>query len=213
MKANDLINSIKAQNLESTVFIIGGGPSLLKYLPDHTVLNNRPVIALNNAYTLFPRALLCHFADRTWWLWHRDKLHTQFKNPITTCASPSVFSNAEFDKYGVSTFYHGNRKGGFSEEKGKLNGNNAGHQAINLCVHLGFKDIILLGFDMNPTARKTHWHEGHKRPTNVGNYEGTMIPGLKDLVPFQGKLGFTVHNTNPESNLKHFTFTDINNWI
>lgn len=213
MKPNDLINSIKNQNLGPTVFIIGGGPSLLKTLPDRSVLNNHPVIATNNAYMIFPKALLCHFADRTWWLWHRDKLHTQFENPVSTCATPSVYNNVEFDKYNIVTFYHGERKGGFSEEKGKLSGNNAGHQAINIAAHLGFTNIILLGFDMNPTGKTSHWHDGHKRPTNLGNYEGTMIPGLKMLVPFQGKLGFTVYNTNPESNLKCFQFTDINEWI
>ena len=213
MKPIELVNLIKSQNLGDTVFIIGGGPSLLKYLPDRGVLDGRPVIATNNAYTIFPNAIVSHFADRTWWMWHKDKLHTQFKGPITTCSTSSSHQNNDFNKWGITVFGQGERKGGISTVSGKLNGNNTGHQAINLAVNFGFQKIILLGFDMSPDSKTSHWHEGHKRPTNRGNYEGTMIPGMKQIVPFQEQLNFTVYNTNYESHLKCFAFTDIKEWI
>ena len=212
-KAADLIDALRAKHEGQNVFIIGGGPSLLSVLPDKTLLDDKNVIGTNNAYQFFPNAILTHFADRTWWMWHREKLQAQFKNPITSPAASNTIQTRDMEKFGVTVFQHGDRKGGYATERYKVNGNNAGHQAINIAGHIGFKNIILIGFDMHPTNPKTHWHDGHNRATNKSNYAGTMIPGLVNLVPFQETVGFKVWNTNKESHLKCFDFTDINEWL
>ena len=214
MKATEFIEhfTVKHQGQE-TVFIIGGGPSVLKVLPDTHVLDGKNVIATNNAYQIFPDAMFVWFADRTWYMWHRDNELKNFKNPIASPAAANEPQRKDFHQFGVTPFGHGDRNGGFSIDKTKVNGNNAGHQAINVAANIGFKNIILLGFDMNPVDPKTHWHSGHRRPTNRDNYKNTMIPGMEKMVPFQEQLGFKVYNTNPESHLKCFEFTDINKWL
>ena len=78
--------------MNKQVAIIGGGPSLLKVLPDASILLNRPVISTNNAYTLFPNSIVCHFADRPWWMWHKEKLAAQYRGEITTCTSQNIHS-------------------------------------------------------------------------------------------------------------------------
>ena len=212
MKTTELIENIKSKKLGDTVFVIGGGPSVLSILPDRSVLDNKPVIATNNAYQLFPKAIVTHFADRQWYLWHKDQIK-EFKGPVSSCVLSYTHNNAEFPKLGIVSFIHGDRKGGIETDNVKLGGNNAGHQAINIAYYFGFKNIILIGFDMNPNDKRSHWHSAHKRATNFGNYEGTMIPGMKTIVPFQEKLGFKVWNANPEAYLKCFEFTDINKWL
>jgi len=213
MKPLEFIEEVKTQNLGPTVFIIGGGPSLLKTIPDKNILNGKTIINTNNAYTLFPNALATQFADRIWWSWHRDKLQAQFSGTVTTSMAGSSANFQDMENAGVVVFGHGDRKGGISTEKHKLNSNNAGNQAINLAVHCGFQNIILLGFDMNPTDSKTQWHSDHKRITDKNQYEGTMIPGMKMVVPMQETLNFKVYNANPESNLKCFQFTNLNEWV
>lgn len=206
----ELLDSLKTKINSDTCFIIGGGPSLLKYIPDKKVLVDKNIITTNNAYSLFPNALVAHFADKSWWGWNKEKFLPTFKNDITTCAHRK---SEDYDKKRITIFLNGDKKGGISTDKNKLNGNNTGHQAINLAVHLGFKKIILVGFDMDPKARQSHWHNEHRRTTNTGNYEGTMIPGMKQIVPYQKELGFKVYNINKESNLKCFDFADIKEFL
>lgn len=38
--------------------------------------------------------------------------------------------------------------------------------AINLAYHFGAKQICLLGFDMQYTGGKSHWHGDHKKTSN-----------------------------------------------
>ena len=209
----ELIENIKSKNLGKTVFIIGGGPSLNEYLPDPNILSNYPVISTNNAYSIFPFAITTLFCDRIWFQWHQKKLLSEFKNPIVTCTTPNIYSNVDYKKHGIIIFHTGVKKGGIATDPNKLNGNNAGHQAINVATHLGFKNIILLGFDMDRKSKKTHWHTGHNRTTNTANYLGTMIPGMKDIVPFQEKLGFKIYNVNKKSALKCFEFTELEKWL
>jgi len=211
MTPTELLESLRTKINSDTCFIIGGGPSLLKYLPDKTVLNGKCIITTNNAYHLFPNALAAHFADKTWWGWNKDKFLKQFNGPITTCQPWK--KNDEFRNSRIITFINGDKKGGITTEKNKLNGCNAGHHAINLAVHLGFKKIVLIGFDMNMKDPKTHWHNEHLRPTNKDNWVGTMIPAMKQIVPYQEQLGFKVYNINPDSAIRCFTFAKLEDFL
>lgn len=212
MTPKELIEHIKSKQLEETVFILGGGPSLLKYLPDPKILSCRPVIAINNAYKIAPDAVVCLFADRFWWEQHKAIIRQYYKGQIVTCAvRPEIFFKAE----NIIHFHQGLKTGGICEDADKLCGNNGGHYAINLAVNFGFKRIVLIGFDMQHknNSAKTHWHQEHIRETNTQLYAGTMIPGMEKIVPFQEKLGFTVFNVNPDSAVKCFQFADITSFI
>ena len=53
---------------------------------------------------------------------------------------------------------------GLSFDPGYIHrGASSGYQAINLAVHLGARQIILLGFDMQPTGGESHWHGDHPK--------------------------------------------------
>jgi hypothetical protein len=45
-------------------------------------------------------------------------------------------------------------------------GGNSGYQAVNLAFIMGAKKIILLGFDMQRTGGKMHFHGDHKEMNN-----------------------------------------------
>lgn len=42
-------------------------------------------------------------------------------------------------------------------------GANSGYQAIGLAWHLGAERIVLIGYDMQRTGGKSHWHGDHPR--------------------------------------------------
>lgn len=45
-------------------------------------------------------------------------------------------------------------------------GGGSGYMAVGLAYFLGAKEICLLGFDMQTTGGKTHWHGDHKKTSN-----------------------------------------------
>lgn len=208
-----LIDYLVAEKKSSTTcFIIGGGPSLKQVLPDPDVLSGKDIIATNNAYKLFPNAFITHFGDACWYHWHTsppNNLLVDFPGIISTSAQ----TNRGFWKKNTRVFcFNGGKTKGISTEKNVLYGNNAGHQAINIAILMEYKNIVLIGFDLNLTG-DTHWHSEHKRPTNRGNYETTMIPGFNSIAPYQEKLGFKIYNTNKQSNIKCFEFCNLGDWI
>ena len=91
--------------------------------------------------------------------------------------------------------------------------NDTGHQAIALAYNIGFKKIVLIGFDMNPQTKQTHWHNEHKTPTNTHMYEHTMIPGLERMAKELANTDVRVYNINRESNLKCFEFADLEEFL
>jgi hypothetical protein len=206
--AAELIKSLSEKRNSDTCFIIGGGSSLLKYLPDHSVLEHKDVITTNNAYKLFPNALVGHFADNVWYNWHRNVVHKIFKNQMTT----TIRSGADY-RYPeqVTTFIK--EKGNqivLSTSQTYLAGNNSGHQAINLAYLIGFKIIILLGFDMTET-KNTHWHNEHKKTTRTMLYQHTMIPCLEKLS--KEIKNVQIFNINKESGIKCFPFADLKDFL
>lgn len=52
-------------------------------------------------------------------------------------------------------------------------GNNSGYQAVNLAYLLGAKRICLLGYDMQATYGRSHWHGDHRKLANpmAGSYK------------------------------------------
>lgn len=94
---------------------------------------------------------------------------------------------------------------GLSTTPGQLYaGKNSGYQAINFAYHRGVSRIVLLGFDMQHTGGRAHWHPDH--PKGLGNAEG--IGGwIKYFGPLASDLaaeGVDVVNCSPETALKCF---------
>lgn len=58
--------------------------------------------------------------------------------------------------------------GGLSKTPGSIRaGGNSGFQAVALALHFGASRVVLLGFDMQFTNGRTHWHGDHGK--GLGN--------------------------------------------
>lgn len=63
--------------------------------------------------------------------------------------------------------------GGLSGSKDSVRlGGNSGFQALGLALLFGAKRVILIGYDMQLTEGRTHWHGDHKATYNGGNRLG-----------------------------------------
>lgn len=197
---------------DRVAFIIGGGPSLLKTLPDPNVLMHKNVISTNNAYKLTPWAHILHFADAIWWQWHKTDIPSVFKGKhITTCA-PGNTNGRQWAPLGI-TYIPRLKDRGLAANRGALHGSNAGHQAINLAVHMGASTVVLIGFDMDDKATETHWHDEHRRTTNRHAYREIMLPGMNSLAKDAEKFGVSVINVNPHSAIKCFPFVPLKDYL
>jgi len=146
----------------STIFIIGGGPSLLQQ--DLTLIHNRRVIGVNQAYKLGSWVDICWFGDKSWYKDRAGKEIKYYKGLIVTCSTPE-------DRI------HKNRINYVGRSRERIDGiesksrnhvrwnHNSGASAINLAYWLGASTIVLLGFDMQiPNDRKDyqdHWHNDY----------------------------------------------------
>ena len=213
---NSLTNLYDTINkTDDTVFIIGGGPSVLSILTDDVDISNKDIIVVNNAYKLFPNALICHFMDNMWWQWHQDSEHNikdNFHGDITV-ATTSHRDYVREDR--IITYIHDNKKGGLSLDKQKLNGSNAGHQAINVAYHLGYKKVVLIGFDSNHKDTQTHWHNDHKRSSDLSRYNDVFMPAFHKISEdiTKHKLTFQIYNANITSAIKCFEYKNIQDFI
>lgn len=136
----------------ATVFIVGGGPSLLDL--DLDVLDGQKIIAINTSYQVVPFADFLIFSDFRWWDHHRDKVD-KFSGRIV-CASRSPMD---------SRLLMVRRKvpPGLDQPNDCLPVQfTTATGAMGLAVKLGAKKLVLLGIDgRNGPSGKTHHHKPH----------------------------------------------------
>lgn len=147
----------------STVFILGGGPSLADV--DLTQLRSKRVIGVNQAYKLGPWVDICWFGDKMWYPGQLPAIR-DFGGLIATCAYET-----NLNKRWKRVKYVGRSKPSGIEtakrDRVSWNGNSGG-SAVNLAYWLGASTVVLLGFDMkmpdNPRDRRarTHWHSDYE---------------------------------------------------
>lgn len=96
--------------------------------------------------------------DRGWWHEYGGQIEGDFE--LWT-------SNPEAARIYELNFIRSEQGGGVSNMPGVIRqGGNSGFQAVGLALHFGAARVILLGYDMQLTGGKTHWHGDHKRLGN-----------------------------------------------
>lgn len=146
---------------KNTICIIAGGPSLIREDVERFERATLPLMGTNNAYQITDKLTYLYACDTRWWDKHYHNTYPCKKYSLLKTKYPDV---QQMKDDGVE---------GLSLEWPKLkNGKNSGYQAINLAVLLGYKYIVLLGYDMQLTGDKIHWH---------GRHEGLGNPTKKNL--------------------------------
>jgi hypothetical protein len=205
-----MIEQIKLKKNSDTVFIIGGGSSLTKTLPNPSIIVDKDIIATNYAYDLFPNAMVLLFADKSWYVKHMLDIQNRFKGIIISS------TNMDKEYYLTNKVDHVFFRGEdykISEVCDKLNGGNSGHLAINLAMFMGYRKIVLIGFDMNDKVKQTHWHDKHNYSVVTSRYREVFIPAFSSITPYQVKFGCEIYNLNKESCITSFKFADLQDFI
>lgn len=179
-----------------TVVCIGSGPSLttddVNYVRDKV----DAVIAINTSYLIAPWATALYAADCRWWNWHRGA--PDFKG---LKYSLDRMTRQKWPK--VDTLRNTGQEGLELDPTGLRTGMNSGYQAINLAVHFGASQIVLLGYDMQvSTDGRLHWHADH--PHKQRSPYSSFLRLFPTLVKPLAKLGIEVVNCSRRTALECF---------
>ena len=191
---------------DSTIYIIGGGPSVSKS-PLH-LIHNKNVIGVNNAYKLGKWVDICWFGDSRWFMWNKKELKN-FKGLLVTCQRK--LRNA--DGYDIKSILKGRQAGIDRRPQFVCWNGSSGGSAINLAYHLGAKKIILIGFDMQPINGKYNYHDDYlEKRTAVDPYKKFLIP-FPVIAKAARKLGIEILNATPGSKINCFPMVNLEDII
>ena len=206
-------------------FVVGGGPSLRGF--DWDRLAGERVIAVNRAYEVLPKAIICSMDLGFWKLhgeyvergcykepadapvgegqWHpiegRVALHVRVGDEKLPAHGPSRVVPCCADLSQPNP--HLIACWGASLRTGLGCGGNSGFTAVNLADVLGARTIYLLGFDMRGGAdgRQANWHDGYPGPQQRAGVYDKMRAAFNRVKP---SIRANVVNLNPNSALSCF---------
>jgi len=176
-------------------FILGGGPSLNQINLD--LIKRQFVIGVNSAFRLGTWVDVCFFADNRFYGDNISYLE-KWPNRIVSCA-PKTLGHPKIE------YLKRCQKHAICLERGKIGfpskGANSGASAINLAIREGFKEIILLGFDMRVTEGKHNYHTHYRHRPNDKVYDRFQAHFERI---YKELNGVEVLNATPGSKLKFF---------
>jgi uncharacterized Rossmann fold enzyme len=188
---------------DETVYIVAGGASLKGF--DFSRLNGKKVIAINKAYQYVSNPDVLYWTDGRFYNWYKNEID------MLKCLKFTVSTNNRSYTEDVTVVKNVNIESlDFNSSEGIFASNNSGFAAIVLAIKLGAKKIYLLGYDMNHTGGKSHFHGGY--PNLEVSREHIYKSMLKNFNNYHRLLEkrAQIYNTNPKSNLRVFPMEDLN---
>jgi hypothetical protein len=109
--------------------------------------------------------------DRNWWNEHHARVHDGWTANAATAT-----------RYGLN-HVPCNPGTGFSSREGWItrNGRNSGDHAIQLARHLGYKRVLLVGYDAQDTNGRGHFHRDHPLGVDGKRNHRRWIAGFEQL--------------------------------
>lgn len=170
------------------------------YSPYMEVIHSEHVIVVNNGYMLGGWPDICIFGDHGWYLVHRVHLARWPGLKVNCCRK-------DLDQFDGIKYLRRDpdKKIGLSNNPHRVAwGFNTGSSAVNLAVHLGSCQIILLGFDMHWPDGQSHWHRGHGNEHRPPPNYAKWMEGLEAIAKDAQALGIEILNASPDSTIEVF---------
>lgn len=187
-----------------TAYIIGGGPSVKE--EDLSIIKNKRIIGVNDAYKLGPWVDICWFGDWKWWVWNRKDIKANYKGLVVTCCNSNKMMGdpRAADDTRIKIMKRAGKHGILKAANLIAWNFCSGSSAINFAYHLGVKRIVLIGFDMQRVNGAKNWHDYHHRE----NFdEGSYLRYLRvyqHIARDARLLDLEIINTSMVSKIDHF---------
>lgn len=189
MKSGDWVCRWKGE----TVVCIASGPSLTPADCEAVHAAGLRTIVTNTTFRLCPWADVLFGFDSAWWREYRKEVEAAFSGARVTCSLAGA-------SFGAQSLY---------QQPWFQSFGNSGTGAISLAVVAGARRILLLGYDCQKTAGKTHWHGDH--PKTLGNAKSlpTWPRRFGHVAKFAQSKGVQVVNASRETALACFPRMDL----
>ena len=180
-----------------TAVILATGPSLTP--ADVAYCQDRArVIAIKDSIQLAPFADVLYACDGKWWRHYGDGLRDY--------RGPRFALDADAGRW-ATVLRNTGEQGLETDPTGLRTGRNSGYQAINLAVHLGFRRLVLLGYDNQPGPQEQRNWFG-PRPSSywlaLPAWHESIARGWPSMVAPLQALGVTVINATRATALACF---------
>ena len=147
----------------STIWVLGAGPSLGLVKKYEDIIRNKITIAVNNAFQIGDYLSVCFFGDARHY-WEYQKQMDEFKGLKVSFNIHITNNNPRLPINHIKDIKIINRVGkfGLSDNSKGINYNgSSGGAAINLAYRLGSNKIILVGMDLKLKDGKLHYFYNH----------------------------------------------------
>jgi hypothetical protein len=99
---------------------------------------------------------------------------------------------------------------GLSTEPGLIHYNsNSGAQAMNLALHWGARRFVLVGYDMGPRGKRSHFFGDHPKGLRNESPWSQFVRNFGTIASDCKRLGLDVINTSPISHLRCFPVASL----
>ena len=186
---------------DKTVYIFGGGPTLLGTIEDYD-FSDRCVLGVNNAFCL-PEVDILYFGDAKFYWWNREGIQ-KFKGLKITSNQGVHHGWASVECEPNINMVRVGKYKGLESRRDKIGWNrSSGAAAINIAIHLGAKCIVLLGYDMRRIGGKKNWKNHAKENTNQNPYNYQIV-GFRQIARALDKFRVHIINATPRSAIDVF---------
>lgn len=198
---------------DSTVFILGGGPSLADM--NLKLLDGQNIIGVNQAFKITDCFVpVCYSGDRRWYHWNVNRL-TEYRGVLYT-SYPHFVPNPKVPTINLGRV---SMKGISTKSRNSIAWNqNSGASAVNLAYWLGARRVVLLGFDMDHKGGKFNWHTDYptiKRRSNGRwpNPYPKFLECWRQIAIDAKNIGLEIFNATPGSKLNIFHKKDFTEFL
>jgi hypothetical protein len=178
--------------------IIASGPSLIPVDVARVEAADVDIMGINLAYTICKRLDYLYACDTSFWTTHYSEVKDLPCKKYRLEGSEKKWPGVELLENDGTI--------GLSHEYPKIRtGQNSGYQALNLAYLLGYKKLILLGYDMQPSAKgKIHWHDDHEKRNPPPSLLERWVQNFIELAPLLKYAGVDVVNATKRTALTCF---------
>lgn len=186
------------------VAIIGGGPSLADL--DLDTLRGHPFIAVNSSCrTVSPIATsadILFFHDNSW-NENRPQLAEDWPGRVVT-SNRNAKARLGDKVCRLDMSVVAERIGALPDHVGA----SSGHTATCLAAMMGANPIVLIGFEGQAVAGRTHGHDDYYQH-DLAAFRERFLPGWAGLAPAFARHGVRIINATPNSAVTEFPFANL----
>ncbi len=189
--------------------IAATGPSLV---PEDLVAvqeNGAILFVVNDAYRWAGFAAVLYACDAEWW-----DHHLAIEPRLTRWFNCYTINEDAAKRHGLNRvkWHNGNQSGIHFDTSGEAitSGHNSGFQALNLAYMMGYREAILLGFDMgHDSDEPSHFFGDHPGSMNKQSPYDSMIRAFEKAAPIIAKAGMKVVNASRKTRLTCFPRVEL----